>query len=143
MITMFIRTEDQFSGDWFKDLGRMHRGHVVEVLDGVVTGGTRDRERTDLKIIHLDMLLSEAVAFTTAEPGDVLADFTLRRLRMFRIDLDVLPVNLRNGILDTSRATTVDRMDSVDAIRAAKVEIPKLVNPDIIGTEAENLFTVG
>ncbi len=138
---MFIRLSENYRGDWYKDLGRLHRGHIVDVVDGINPGGHTEQARADLKILHIDgMTLSEAQAFITPEPGDPLADAMLRRKRMFRLDIDALPPPMRAIIEDASQATTISIPTQVNALRAGKVEIPKLDNPSVIGTEAENWF---
>ncbi len=139
MITMFIRTVDQFSGDWYKDLGRCHRGYVVDILDGIRTGGREVEAATDMKTVHVDMSFAEGQTYTARERGDGRRDKALRRCKLFRIDLDALPAETLAIIEDTSQPSTLSA-SALDHLRASRVMNPKHVDP--VG-EAANLFEVG
>ena len=130
MVKLCIRTEDKINTDWYRNIGALKRGHVVEVLRGDQIGGVRDRERTDLKIVAVDMPHDEAVALMASEPGDSRVNLTLRRVRMFRLDIDSL-----TGIDKSQFGENMTKEGSltVQQIRDVKIESDIPINPDRVG----------
>ncbi len=130
MVKLCIRTEDKINTDWYINIGCMKRGHVVDVLRGDQIGGVRDRARTDLKIVAVDMSHDEAVALMASEPGDSRVNLTLRRRRMFRLDIDSLTGTDKTQF---DNDMTKEGSLTLQIIRDAKIESDIPVNPDLVG----------
>jgi len=132
MVKLCIRTIDKINSDWYKDIGCLKRGHVVEVLRGDQVGGARDIERTDLKIVAVDMPYEEAKALMSAEPGDPKVTLTLRRRRMFRLDIDSLPIADKTQFDDKANMTKEGSL-TIQEVRDSKVYSDIPINPNLIG----------
>ena len=132
MAKLLIRTEDKINSDWFKNIGCLKRGHIVTVMRDDQIGGVLDRSRKDAKIVMIPGLSdAEAAALKIGEPGDTKVTPTLRRRRMFRLDIDAL-LGDDKVQFDDKETMHVEGLLTLKQVRDIKVESDIPIDPNVV-----------
>ena len=133
MAEFLIRVQDKLNLDSpFSDVKCLKRGDVVCVCPDGWRWSDRERTLPFWRIVKVpDMMISEAEAFLTPEPGDPVTNKMLQR-RAFRFDLSLLDPAF---VADDSRKAPFVVTDALNA-RDAKVLKPAISDPAVIGGDS-------